>query len=60
MNSLWRTIALTSALAGGCVSGFGQAAEQPVVLTIDMDNYVQYRGDVTDPSEFPRARLQGR
>lgn len=54
MNSLWRTIAVGALVAAHGTSGFGQTAEQPVVLTIDMDNYVVYRGDVTDPSRISR------
>jgi ABC-type lipoprotein release transport system permease subunit len=29
-----------------------QTAQEPVVLTIDVENYVQYRGDVADPAKF--------
>src|ERR1051325_4107930 len=28
-----------------------QAASEPVVLTIDVENYVAYRGDVLDPAK---------
>jgi uncharacterized protein (TIGR03437 family) len=29
-----------------------QTAQEPVVLTIDVENYVQYRGDIADPTKF--------
>ena len=54
MNSLWRTIAVGALVAADSTSGFGQAAEQPVVLTIEINNAVFYRGDVTDPAKMAR------
>ena len=54
MTCFWRIIALTSALAAACVSGFGQTAEQPVVLIIDSENIVSYWGDVTDATRLSR------
>lgn len=54
MNSFWRTIAVAGSVAGGCISGFGQTAEQPVVLIIEVDNTVFYRGDVTDSTKLAR------
>jgi len=54
MNSLWRTIAVAAAVAALCVSGFGQTAEQPVTLIIEVDNTVLYRGDVTDGTKQAR------
>ena len=44
MNSLWRTIAVAAAVAALCASGFGQTAEQPVVLIIETANGNAYRG----------------
>jgi uncharacterized protein (TIGR03437 family) len=32
-----------------------QTAQEPVVLTIDVENYVQYRGDIADPTKFATA-----
>ena len=54
MNSFWRTIAVAACVAAHCTSGFGQAAEQPVVLTIELGNLVLYRGDVTDSAKLAR------
>ena len=51
MSSLWRMITLAAVVAVYCLSSFGQTAEQPVVLTIDVEDYVLYRGDVTDSSK---------
>jgi len=36
-------------IAGMCYSA--QTIDEPVVLTIDVENYVQYRGDVLDPAK---------
>jgi hypothetical protein len=54
MNNLCRTIAVTAFVAAYCISGFGQTAEQPVVLIIEVDNTVTYRGDVTDATKLAR------
>lgn len=54
MNCLRRTIAMAALVAGCSTAGFGQAAEQPVVLTIEINNVVFYRGDVTDPAKMAR------
>jgi len=54
MNRLWRTIAVAAFVAALCASGLGQTAEQPVALTIDVENYVLYRGDVTDSTRLAR------
>lgn len=54
MNHLWRTIAVGALVAAHGTSGFGQTAEQPVVLTIEINNVVFYRGDVTDPAKMAR------
>ncbi len=34
MNSICRTLAAAASVAALCASGFGQTAEQPVVLTV--------------------------
>jgi hypothetical protein len=47
-------MAVAAAVAALCVSGFGQTAEQPVVLIIEVDNSVLYRGDVTDSTKLAR------
>jgi len=54
MNRLWGTIAATAAVAAFCVPGLGQTAEQPVELIIELDNWVTYRGDVTDATKLAR------
>ena len=54
MNNLWRTIAVAAFAVAYCISGFGQTAEQPVILIIEVDNYVLYRGDVTDSTKQAR------
>lgn len=54
MNNIWRIAAAVISTAGHCFVGSGQTAEQPVVLTIDMENAVIYRGDVTDPARWAR------
>src|SRR5215472_8613497 len=33
-----------------CPALLAQTMDEPVVLTIDVENYVQYRGDVLDPA----------
>src|SRR5713226_4272660 len=62
MTYFGRMIALISALAAGCLSGFGQPAEQPVVLVIETENAVAYRGDTNDVNLIardPRATTPG-
>jgi hypothetical protein len=54
MNSTWRTAAVATIVAACCASALGQQAEQPVVLVIEMDNTVVYRGDVSDPARLAR------
>ncbi len=54
MNSLWRIIALAAVVAAYCILSFGQTAEQPVELIIELDNIVTYRGDVTDAAKLAR------
>jgi len=39
-------------VAAHCASGFGQTAEQPVVLVIETANGNFYRGDVTDAAKL--------
>ena len=53
MNSVWRTIVAAVSLAAR-PSGFAQSAEQPVVWTVEIDNLITYRGDVTDPTKLAR------
>jgi hypothetical protein len=52
MNCLWRIIALSAFIAAGSVLGCAQTVEQPMVLTMDMENYVQYRGYLTDATKM--------
>lgn len=54
MNLIWRNIAVAVFVAMFCSSGFGQTAEQPVELIIELDNTVTYRGDVTDAAKLAR------
>lgn len=54
MNNLSKTIVVATSVAALCVSGFGQSADQPVVLVVDHDNGVLYRGDVTDAAKLAR------
>ncbi len=54
MNSFWTTIAVVASVAAYCTSGFGQTAELPVVLVIETENAVFYRGDVTDAAKLAR------
>jgi len=53
MTCFWRIIALTSALAAGCASVFGQT-EQPVVWVVECNDATTYRGDVTDSTKLAR------
>ncbi|MBI3681095.1 MAG: hypothetical protein HY235_11950, partial [Acidobacteria bacterium] len=54
MISFGRTIAVAACLAAYCTSGFGQTLDQPVILIIEVDNQVLYRGDVTDAAKLAR------
>jgi hypothetical protein len=47
-----RTVLRMTALLGvmGCNAAFGQVA--PVILQIDVNNFVQYQGDIADPARF--------
>jgi hypothetical protein len=55
MNDLVRIIAAVAATATAYFSSaFGQTSEQPVVLIIELDNLVTYRGDVTDAGRLAR------
>jgi len=55
MKSLWRTLlTMSAAFVAATTSGFGQAIEEPVVLIIDLENAVIYRGDVTDAARLAR------
>ena len=54
MNRLWRNFALAASVAACCALSFGQTAEPPVVLIMEVDNAVVYRGDVTDPAKLAR------
>ncbi len=54
MNRLSNTIAAAAFVAALCASGFGQTAERPVTLIIEVDNAVLYRGDVTDSTKLAR------
>ncbi len=54
MHNIWKTIAATAFVAAHCASGLGQTMELPVILTIETDNAVFYRGDVTDGTKLAR------
>jgi uncharacterized protein (TIGR03437 family) len=43
---------LLAVLAGPAI--LAQAMQEPVILTVDVENYVQYRGDVLDPSKVAK------
>jgi hypothetical protein len=43
---------MLAALAGPAL--FAQTTQEPVVLTIDVENYVQYRGDVFDLTKIAK------
>src|SRR4029077_16137981 len=45
-------LALLPAMAAQFV--MAQTASEPVVLTIDVENYVAYRGDVLDPAKVSK------
>src|SRR5689334_6219297 len=43
---------MLAALAGPAL--FAQTTQEPVVLTIDVENYVQYRGDIFDLAKIAK------
>jgi len=51
INWNWRRLAMPACLALWAVAGFAQVPP-PVILEIDIENYVQYFDDVGDPSKF--------
>ena len=56
MNSFWRTIAVAAFVAALCASGFGQTAEQPVVITIETENHVLYRDNTFDIARIAKVQ----
>ena len=46
--------ALCLAVVTGSISCYAQAVDEPVIWTVDFENVVQYRGDVTDPTKLAR------
>ena len=51
INRNWRRFAMPACLAVWAVAGFAQAPP-PIILEIDIENYVQYWDDGGDPSKF--------
>jgi uncharacterized protein (TIGR03437 family) len=53
-NQILRLVAFSAWMLAGAVSGYAQAVNEPVVLNVDWENMVYYKGDVNDPSKISR------